>query len=326
MKNPLLTLLFFLSVLTGFSQESTSSYNILKMAYSSHATTLGGQNISVVDDMPSVGWQNPALLSGVSDKSLGLSFMTYAADSKLMGAQFVKALGERHTIGFGAEYLGYGEMDETDASGIVIGRFSPKDIVAGAGYSYLLSDRWAGGANLKLAYSKIADFSAVGLAVDVGLNYYDEEKDISFSAVLKNIGTEVKSFDETRQKLPFEAQLGLTFGFEHLPARVSVTFVDVTRWKDKYYYLDAEDEELTFGRKALNHLVLGIDILPAESFYLSIGYNFRRGYELKAAGSSHAAGLTAGAGLRVKNFKLGAAYARYHYAYSSLLFDVAYSF
>ena len=48
--------------------------------------------------------------------------------------------------------------------------------------------------------------------------------------------------------------------------------------------------------------------------------------ELKAAGSSHAAGLTAGAGLRVKNFKLGAAYARYHYAYSSLLFDVAYSF
>ena len=56
-----------------------------------------------------------------------------------------------------------------------------------------------------------------------------------------------------------------------------------------------------------------------------MGYNFRRAYELKASGSGHMAGLTAGAGIAVKRFKFGLSYDRYHQANHSLMGTAAYS-
>ena len=57
---------------------------------------------------------------------------------------------------------------------------------------------------------------------------------------------------------------------------------------------------MKFTTKALSHIVVGVDIEPAKFLYLSAGYNFRRAYELKAAGESHWAGLTAGGDKQTK--------------------------
>ena len=65
---------------------------------------------------------------------------------------------------------------------------------------------------------------------------------------------------------------------------------------------------------------------PTKFLYLSAGYNFRRAYELKAAGESHWAGLTAGGGVKTGGFRLGVAYAKYHMACNSLIFNAGYSF
>lgn len=268
---------------------------------------------------------NPALLSGVSNRSLGLNFMTYAGGSTYAGAGFVKAFGERHTGSAFAQMLSYGEMSETDASGHELGSFSPKDIVFGVGYSYLLSDRWAGGANLKGIYSKYADFSAFALAVDLGINYLDEENDLSISATMMNIGAPLKTFDDRTERLPYNLQVGFSKGMAHLPVRFSVTLTDLTRWRTKDYFHPA-DEKLSFGKKALNHFVVGLDVEPTDYLYVGVGYNFRRAYELKAAGSSHWAGITAGAGLRLSRFKLGLSYAKYHLSCSSLMCNAGYSF
>ena len=107
MKKSLLILLTLLSANFLSAQESTSSYNILRFPISSHAAALGGENITLIEDNAAAGWSNPALLSGVSDKSLGLSYATYIADGNIMGAQFVKAFGERHTASLSAQYLNY---------------------------------------------------------------------------------------------------------------------------------------------------------------------------------------------------------------------------
>ncbi len=325
MKKGILILAAFLAAFCLNAQESTSSYNVLKFPVSAHIAALGGDNISLVEDTPAAGWANPALYTGVSDNSLGVNFMTYAAGSKWLGAQYVKAFGERHTGAVSMQYMGYGSMDETDAAGNSMGTFSPKDIVLNVGYGYLLSDRWAGGAALKTVYSKYADFSALAIAVDLGLNYYDEDRDLSLSAVAENIGVQLKSFDDgPAPKIPFGLQLGFTKGMNHAPVRFSLTMIDVTRWKTSDYFT-GDDGELKFTRKLLNHFVVGVDVMPADFLYLSAGYNFRRAYELKAAGSGHAAGLSFGGGVSVKRFKAGVSYARYHLAASSLMFDLSFS-
>lgn len=317
---------------TALAQEYASAFNTLRLPASSHAAALGGQNVTLIEDEPTAGWYNPALYANVSDLSAGLDFMTYAAGSTWMGAHFVKAFGERHTMAVGAQYMNYGKMDETDEAGNTLGQFSAKDIVIGAGYSYLLSDRWTGGANLKMMVSNLADYTALAAAIDVGVNYYDDENDLSVSASLQNIGTQLKAYhDGQRTHLPFTLALGFSKGMAHLPVRFHVTMTDVTRWKSSYYVLPEnkdkdKSDKVGFGKKALNHFVLGLDILPTDYLYLSVGYNFRRTYELKASGSSHLAGLSAGAGVNVKHFKFGVSYAKYHQASNSIMANVGYAF
>jgi hypothetical protein len=46
---------------------------------------------------------------------------------------------------------------------------------------------------------------------------------------------------------------------------------------------------------------------------------------MKAAGSSHAAGLSFGAGLNLNRIKLGMAYGKYHVGAPTLAFSLAYS-
>lgn len=317
---------------TALAQEYASAFNTLRLPASSHAAALGGQNVTLIEDEPTAGWYNPALYANVSDLSAGLDFMTYAAGSTWMGAHFVKAFGECHTMAVGVQYMNYGKMDETDEAGNTLGQFSAKDIVIGAGYSYLLSDRWTGGANLKMMVSNLADYTALAAAIDVGVNYYDDENDLSVSASLQNIGTQLKAYhDGQRTHLPFTLALGFSKGMAHLPVRFHVTMTDVTRWKSSYYVLPEnkdkdKSDKVGFGKIALNHFVLGLDILPTDYLYLSVGYNFRRAYELKASGSSHLAGLSAGAGVNVKHFKFGVSYAKYHQASNSIMANMGYAF
>ena len=304
-------------------QESTSVFNFLNLPTSAHTTALGGRNISLIEDDASLIFQNPALLACVSDNSLNLNFMTYMRGSKTGSASFSRIAGERGTWGVGVQFVGYGNMKETVETGEELGDVRALDMAISGMYSYSLSERWVGAATGKIIYSKYADYTSCGLAVDLGLNYYDEEHDFSVSAVAANLGGQVKAFGEDHERLPFNLQLGFTKSLGHAPIRFSVTMVDISRWSSKYYYHVSKKPK--GGSILMNHFCVGVDIIPTKQFYVAAGFNFRRAYEMKAAGSSHAAGLSAGAGLNIKKFKLGLAYAKYHVSAPTLSVSLSYS-
>ena len=304
-------------------QESTSVFNFLNLPTSAHTTALGGRNISLIEDDASLIFQNPALLASVSDNSLNLNFMTYMRGSKTGSASFSRIAGERGTWGVGVQFVGYGNMKGTLETGEELGDVRALDMAISGMYSYSLSERWVGAATGKIIYSKYADYTSCGLAVDLGLNYYDEEHDFSVSAVAANLGGQVKAFGEDHERLPFNLQLGFTKSLGHAPIRFSVTMVDISRWSSKYYYHVSKKPK--GGSILMNHFCVGVDIIPTKQFYVAAGFNFRRAYEMKAAGSSHAAGLSAGAGLNIKKFKLGLAYAKYHVSAPTLSVSLSYS-
>lgn len=308
-----------------FAQESGSTLTVMTLPTSTHVAALGGENVSAMDDQPSIVLHNPAMLANVDNNLLGLQFMTYADGTNWMGAEFSRAFGDRHTGAVFGHYLGYGSMDETDIHGNVIGSFAPKDMLFGVGYSYLLSDHWAGGANFKTAYSHIAEYSSLAIAVDLGINYLDFEEDLSVSVVMRNIGAQVKTFDGVVERVPFNLQAGFTKGLAHLPVKFNVTLTDLTRWKRSDLYHPA-DTKMKLGTLLINHVVFGVEVKPTDYLYIAAGYNFRRGYELKAAGSSHMAGLSAGVGLSLHRFKVGFSWAKYHQSTNSIMGNVAYSF
>lgn len=323
----LLGVLLALALLPASSsaQGSSSVFDFLNLPTSSHAMALGGKNLSLIEDDASLIFQNPALMSSVSDKTLNLNFLTYMQGSKAGNISYVQAQGERGTWSAMAQFVGYGDMDETDSEGNIIGTERMLDMNISGGYSYLLSDRWAGGVSGKFLYSYYAGYSSIALAVDLGLNYYNSDKDFSFSVVAANLGGQVSAFGEIAESLPMDLQLGLSKGLGQLPVRLHLTFYDMFRWSKDYYY--NPDGNLNGFQIFLNHINLGADItLYQGRFWLGLGYNFRRGQEMKAGGSSHAAGLTLGAGINIKKLKLGVAYGNYHIGAPTLSFTLAYSF
>ena len=84
-------------------------------------------------------------------------------------------------------------------------------------------------------------------------------------------------------------------------------------------------EELSSNKRFLNHISIGADVFPSQQTWIALGYNFRRGYEMKVQDSSHWAGFSVGAGLSLKKFKVGVTWAKYHIASSSLLINASYA-
>lgn len=313
------TLLFaaVLALSVHAQDGSTSIFQFLRLPTSAHTMALGGYNITLTDDDASLLHQNPALMADASDGALALSLMTYMKGSKAGTASWTSGHGERGTWGVGAQFVGYGSMAETTVEGLETGTFSALDLALTGGYAYQLTEHVAGGASGKFLYAKYGAYTSVALAVDLGLNYYNEDTELSISAVAANLGGQIKSFADHRESLPFDLRLGFSKRLEGAPFRFSVTLVDLTRWRSSDYY--STEGKVKRGRILANHFVLGADILLSEQFYASVGMNMRRSYELKAAGGSHGAGLSFGAGLTLKRLKLHAAYAKYHLSVPSLM-------
>lgn len=308
-KNIILSFSFLLCLL-GRAQEANGVFHFLQLPFSSHAAALGGENVSIIEDDITMALHNPALLSCVADKTLNLNYMLYIDGVNVGSAAFSRTAGERSSWAIAAQYVDYGTLKEMNEENIELGMFSAKDMFLCGIYTYDLSDYWSGGVKANLIYSNYEKYSSFAIGVDLGLNYYNQSNDFSASLVARNLGGQLIAFDNRHEKLPIDVQVGISKRLAHAPFRISATLYDLTDWS---------------GTSFFDHAVLGLDFLPTEQFYLSVGYNFRRADEMKVTGSSHWAGLTAGAGIQIKRFKLGAAYSKYHISSSSLIFNLAFT-
>ena len=145
MKKVLFAIIALLFPVLTMAQESRTDYNFLRLPMSAHAAALGGDNITIIEDDPTLIFHNPSLITGVSDKSLNLDYMTYMEGVRLAGASFVKAVNDKATWGVSAQYMDYGSMKETTPDNVQTGTFSAKDIMIGGSFAYTLTDKLAGG-------------------------------------------------------------------------------------------------------------------------------------------------------------------------------------
>ena len=300
---------------TLFAQNSTTAYDFLRVPQSAHAAALGGDNISTIEDDPALVFNNPALLASVSDKTLGVNFMTYMQGAIIGGASFSRTVNDKASWAVMAQYVNYGKMKQTTADNTIIGEFSANDLALEGVFSYQLTEELVGGITAKYIGSFIGDYNSMAVGVDLGLNYYDADQDLSISAVAKNLGGQLKAYDDVYDKMPMDLQVGVTKKFANMPFRLNATLVDLNHWN---YSL-------------LNHCVFGVDLLLGEQFYVSGGYNFRRAYDMKFSttdeekASSHGAGLSLGAGLTLDRFKLNVGWAKYHVSSNSLVFNMVFA-
>ncbi len=311
------------------AQDGSTAYNFLNVTSSSRIYGLGGVNITLVDDDISTTDQNPALLGQEMSGQVALNYMRYIGGSNFAGVRYAHSVGAHGTLGGQISYFGYGSMKETDASGAIIGEFSPKDVSFGVMYSYDITDRIRGGANLKMLYSGYADYSAFAIATDLGINYYNPERDLSLSLVVANLGGQVKRFNDSYDRLPIDLRLGWSQTFGNLPLRFSVTAWNLTKWKLPYYDSgdgttdDDFEKKDSFGSNLFRHLVFGIDLVSNPNWYIGLGYNYKTRTDMSTYSRSFLSGFSLAGGIRVKAFGVGIAFAQPHTGATTFMLNLS---
>ena len=314
MKKVVLTLLLTIFAICSWGQESQTEYNFLRLPVSAHAAALGGENITIIEDDPSLGFSNPALAASVSDKTIGVNYMNYMSGANMGSATFNRVINDKMTWAVGGEFINYGSIKEVDENNVQTGTFSANDFAVGGTFTYLLLKNVVGGITAKFVYSSLGSYNSLAMGVDLGLNWYEPEHEWSVSVVARNLGGQLKAYDEKYEKMPIDVQVGVSKRLGTSPLRLSATLVDLTHYDYRF----------------VNHLDFGVDVLLSDNIWIGGGYNCRRDDEKKIQSndddeSSHMAGLSVGAGLNLERFKINIAYGKYHVSSGSLLINLAYS-
>ena len=281
-----LKILFALSMaLVGFAaiaDNGSTAYEFLNVSPSSRVYGLGGHNLTIIDDDINLVEQNPALLGPEFDRQLGVGYMRYLGNSNFMNAAFGNGINDRSAWAVRVQYFGYGKMTAAEPDGTITGTFSPSDVAVTGVYSHDINERWRGGIAVKFISSSYESYSAFAICSDLGVNYFDDESDLSLSLVLKNLGGQVKKFNEEYNSVPWDIQMGVSKGLSSVPLRISVTATNLRRWK--LPYMDREDKNSTtsalveknsFMGNLFRHLTFGVELLPSDKFYIGLGYDYR---------------------------------------------------
>lgn len=313
------------------AQEGNTAYNFLNVTSSSKIYSLGGVNISLVDDDINVIDQNPALLGPELSGNISFNYMHYLGTSNFAGLRYAHSAGEHAAWAASIQYFGYGAMKETLADGAIIGSFSPKDVSFGFTYSHDITDRLRGGIDVKMLYSGYADYTAFALATNLGINYYNPERDQSFSVVVANLGGQIKRFNEAYDRLPFDVRLGWSQTFGSFPFRFSITAWNLTKWHLPYTETGdgtSTDEPIKkdkFMSNLFRHLVFGADLITNPNYYISIGYNYKTRTDMSTYSRSLLSGFSLGGGLKLNNVGINVALSQPHSGGTTLMFNLSYN-
>lgn len=322
--------LLFMAVSTlGASAQigGTTAYNFMDVSGSARIYGLGGVNISTIDsDDVMTTDQNPALLGPEMSRGIGVGYMRYIGGSNFASARFAHAAGENGAWGVGLHYFGYGSIKTALPDGTVTGSYSPMDVAFSAMYSHNIGSRWRGGIALKFLYSSYAGYTALAVATDLGVNYYDEDYDSSLSLVVSNLGGQVKKFNEKADRLPIDVRLGWTKAIGNSPINLSITAWNMTKWHLPYWkHSDRETGgELVdnFFSNFFRHLVFGLEWMPMDRFYIDLAYNHKMRTDMSTYSRNFLSGFSIGAGLKVRAFGVGVSFAQPHKSAATLMLNL----
>lgn len=307
----------------------TTAYNFLSVPASSHVYGLGGHNLTIIDDDINLVEQNPAQLGPEFDHQVGINYMRYIGETNFAGLRYGQGVSEHGAVGVGIQYFGYGNLQGAAIDGTPTGTFSASDMAFSLTYSHDISDKFRGGITLKYLYSKYESYTAGAVAADLGINYYDADHEFSASLVAKNLGGQVKKFNDYKDNLPWDIQVGFSKMLGKAPIRLHVTAYELARWNSPYYKIaDVNNphsdliKKESFGSNLLRHLVFAADVLPTDNMYLGIGYNYRTRTDMATYKRDFMSGLSVGAGLKVRAFGFGAAFARPHTGATTFMFNL----
>jgi hypothetical protein len=334
---------FLLSLLILFCSSSygqiggKSTYQFLNLVTSPRQAALGGKVITIYDNDVNQAHFNPATINPEMDNHLAVNYGSLFGEVTYGTASYAYTY-DRHyqTFQAGVNYVNYGNFEGYDENGQATSSFTGSEIALSLGYAYNVpNSNLYLGANAKLISSTLETYNSFGGAIDLGAIYIDEPNDVNWAFVIRNIGTQITTYNGTNEKLPLEIIAGVSQELEHVPIRWHLTLENLQQWNVSFtnpaqseasFDGSSSEKKVSVFGNAIRHVIFGVELFPKKSFNLRLGYNFRRAEELRILEQRNFSGISVGFGLKFNSLKFNYSYSRYTLAGNTSLFGLTINF
>ncbi|MFH0947468.1 MAG: PorV/PorQ family protein [Elusimicrobiota bacterium] len=251
--------LFTVFLQSLFFGAGTTAVNFLRIGVGARVVGMGEAYTAVSDEANAIYW-NPGGLSQLHSEEV--SFMramwieTINYDH-LVYILPIKLGDEKHILGASIDYVSMSPIQKVgikkddlanpDPDDSITETYSPNDLALTLSWSKKFVNKICTGASIKFIQSKIERESAYAFGIDLG-GLYILNDNISFGAVLKNIGTPIK-FREKSYNLPMDIKLGVAL---RLLENKLITAVDIVMPADNNVYFNVGAEYKLLSKKEIS--------------------------------------------------------------------------
>lgn len=310
------------------------AYEFLNLTSSPKVAAMGGKLISHPGTDLNQVYYNPALLRDTMQNQISLNYVGYFADVKYGYVSYSSKFKGKYNVAYGLQYINYGSFSGYDENDYGSGSFKCADYAFNIATSLPLDSFFTVGADVRPIFSQYENYSSSGISTDFGVLYSNPFRLFNLALVIRNLGTQFKSYAGNMEPLPFEIQFGYTQYLRHAPFNISITAHHLETWDMSVLDNSQETSGINSEPKTSNkvidklsdqmmrHLVFGVEFTPFRNFYFRLGYNYQRRKELKIVPTPGTAGISWGLGLSISRFQINYGRATYHLAGASNHFSI----
>ena len=330
--------IFFLLYITHFMGQvgGESVYQFLNVSTSARQVALGGEALTVMDDVSQPIW-NPSVINSNLDNQLAVNYSSYLAGVNMGSLSYAKSISRRAgTLHGSIQYLDYGSIIGADENGLETGNFRANDIAISIGYARNIpNSNIYVGSNIKIINSNISTYSSFGVAVDLAILYHNVFQPYSFTIVARNLGIQIKSFNGVQEQLPFKVAVGGAYQLQYVPLKWYFTLDNLQQWQVSVdnpsnetvdLYGNVSQEKIGFLNDMFRHFIIGAELFSEHAVNIRAGYNFRRSQELSLQNARTFSGISLGFGIKMNKFKFNYAYSKFHAAANTNTFSLLIDF
>ena len=325
-KIALTSILCFSLIATMAQEEFYEAYSVLNLRSSARVTALGMNFLPWQINDVSVAITNPSILNSQMNNQFAIGYTNLFADIWQGNLAYSHSFDKIGNFSFGMNYVGYGKFKRTEANGDEKGDFSANDYMFTIGWGRMLDSNVYIGANFKPIFSQYENYSSFAIAFDLAATYISDNRSFTATFMARNFGTQLKSFYEIEEKLPFQLELGISKKLQHAPFQLFVMATNLQKWNlredDPLNPRDEVDpftgeitKENTFLGvldNTFRHLNFGANFQPSKNFYIAFGYSWKQSREMYILDAFSMAGFSYGFGFQVKKFQISYARNEYH--------------
>ena len=262
-----------------FAKVGTAGAQFLKIGVGARGAALGEAYDAVCNDASSIFW-NPAGLAFVKKNSALFSHANWLAGIRHEAGAFAHSFGSLGVVGVSFVHLNSGDIEETtvemqEGTGEY---FTASNLMFGASFARMLTDRFSIGGNLKYVEENLADEKATAWGVDIGILYYTGFKSLRLGMSIRNFGPELqfsgnyKDYDKGTWVL--DPVSGKPQQKEYLPYHLPMTFkislgYDLIETQNTFLTLGAD---LAHPNDNVEKLNLGAELKLMRVLALRLGY------------------------------------------------------